>query len=341
MDADAVAMDYGTIIAEYNYWEDGGSSIAYNGGNVDISNPVSDYNGGWSKVVPLAPKNPAFQIMAKRTTANSDAPFLDATLIAARQRMAEGNYDDAIELFSKELKSDVGLAQKNYALARAKVCFDQAKRSDFVDFLSTEVRPALSKTDELYVETLELEGISLVNAKQYAKAADVFATIKSTSPDKSRTYEHALFNLTNLYRSQLADNGKAKTNLDELKAKYPKDILTWQAAVLSGEQIPPPDQTIPKKQQTVQLPEQTALLSNYPNPFNPTTMIQYRVDAPGQVRLVVYDVLGREVAVLVDSHEVKGSYAVTFDGSSLTSGIYFTRLNAGGKTLLQKMLLLK
>lgn len=87
--------------------------------------------------------------------------------------------------------------------------------------------------------------------------------------------------------------------------------------------------------------EKTALLNNYPNPFNPTTTIQYRVDALEQVRSAMYDVLGGEVAILVDTHKEVGSYSVTFDASRLTSGIYFTRLTAGGKTMLQKILLLK
>jgi hypothetical protein len=71
-----------------------------------------------------------------------------------------------------------------------------------------------------------------------------------------------------------------------------------------------------------------ALEQNYPNPFNPSTKIGYRVSGLGSswVKLSVYDILGREVAVLVDESETPGDYAVHFNGQSLTSGTYFYRL---------------
>lgn len=84
-----------------------------------------------------------------------------------------------------------------------------------------------------------------------------------------------------------------------------------------------------------------ALLQNYPNPFNPTTTIRFEVRSLGFVELKVYDVLGREVEVLV--HEVKraGRYEVKFDASGLSSGVYFCRLTTGTYTSAKKMLLVK
>jgi len=82
-------------------------------------------------------------------------------------------------------------------------------------------------------------------------------------------------------------------------------------------------------------------LSNFPNPFNPTTILQYRVDSPGHVFLVVYDILGREVVALVNSEKAQGIYNVAFDASKLPSGIYISKLECGGKTSVQKMLFLK
>jgi hypothetical protein len=71
-----------------------------------------------------------------------------------------------------------------------------------------------------------------------------------------------------------------------------------------------------------------ALSSNYPNPFNPTTVITYQLPQMSQVTLRVFDMLGREVAVLVDETKDVGYYSATFDGSKLSSGVYFTRLVA-------------
>jgi Secretion system C-terminal sorting domain/Right handed beta helix region len=82
-------------------------------------------------------------------------------------------------------------------------------------------------------------------------------------------------------------------------------------------------------------------LQNYPNPFNPTTKIDYRVTTAGQVTLKVYDILGREVATLVNTNEQQGNYSTQFDGSRLSSGIYFYILKTADKTEIQKMLLMK
>jgi predicted acyl esterase len=95
------------------------------------------------------------------------------------------------------------------------------------------------------------------------------------------------------------------------------------------------------------LPVSTALYQNYPNPFNPTTVIRYNL-AVGQdnissynVSLKIYDLLGREVATLVDEKKVSGEYTISFDGSKLAGGVYFYRLEAGRAVETRKMLLIR
>jgi len=83
------------------------------------------------------------------------------------------------------------------------------------------------------------------------------------------------------------------------------------------------------------------LAQNYPNPFNPTTAIPYTLDKAGQVRLTVFDVLGRTVATLVDDIQQTGLHSVRFDGSKLSSGVYFYTLETGSYRLTQKMMLMK
>ncbi len=80
---------------------------------------------------------------------------------------------------------------------------------------------------------------------------------------------------------------------------------------------------------------------NYPNLFNPTTVISYRLSAASQVTLKVYDALGRKVAALVNAARKIGSYSPSFDANRLTCGIYFCRLKAGYFVSTRKMLLLK
>ncbi len=88
-------------------------------------------------------------------------------------------------------------------------------------------------------------------------------------------------------------------------------------------------------------PNDFALEQNFPNPFNPTTTINYDLPIPVNVRLTVYDVLGKEVSTLVDGPELAGHHHATFDGSAVASGVYFYRLTAGAFTNVKKLMLLK
>lgn len=88
-------------------------------------------------------------------------------------------------------------------------------------------------------------------------------------------------------------------------------------------------------------PNNFVLNQNYPNPFNPVTNIEYAIDSKQYTILKVYDVLGNEVAILVTEDKEAGSYEVEFDASSLTSGVYFYRLQAGSYIATKKMMLMK
>jgi hypothetical protein len=89
------------------------------------------------------------------------------------------------------------------------------------------------------------------------------------------------------------------------------------------------------------LPETVYLGRNYPNPFNPATAIRYSLPAAGLTRLSVYDILGREVAVLIDGYESAGEHKVVFNAEGLASGIYFYRLKFRNLIRTGKMVLLK
>jgi hypothetical protein len=89
------------------------------------------------------------------------------------------------------------------------------------------------------------------------------------------------------------------------------------------------------------IPRGFFLAQNYPNPFNPSTTIRYELPKSGIVRLGVYDILGREVSLLVNEMKEAGSYRVEFDGSGLSSGVYFYRLTASDFVQTRKLLLVR
>ena len=90
-----------------------------------------------------------------------------------------------------------------------------------------------------------------------------------------------------------------------------------------------------------QLPNDFALEQNYPNPFNPSTQINFNVANRSNVKLTVFDILGREVATLVDKEMMPGKYNVVFDAGDLPAGIYFYKIQAGKYSQTNKMILLK
>jgi uncharacterized delta-60 repeat protein len=90
-----------------------------------------------------------------------------------------------------------------------------------------------------------------------------------------------------------------------------------------------------------QIPKDFSLSQNYPNPFNPTTNIKFDVVGAGDVKIVVYDVMGREVQTLVNEKLQPGTYEAAFDGSQLTSGVYFYKITAGDFSETKKMLMIK
>ena len=93
---------------------------------------------------------------------------------------------------------------------------------------------------------------------------------------------------------------------------------------------------------STEIPDGFKLYQNYPNPFNPSTNIKYQIRNKCSVTLKVFDLLGKEIATLINEKQAPGTYEVSFDGSTLPSGVYFYSLYSDGvKMDTKKLLLLK
>jgi hypothetical protein len=92
---------------------------------------------------------------------------------------------------------------------------------------------------------------------------------------------------------------------------------------------------------STEVPNKYNLMQNYPNPFNPITNVKFSIINSGNVKLVVYDIQGREVQTLLNERLQPGTYEVPFDGSNLTSGVYFYQLISDNYIETKRMVMIK
>ncbi len=153
--------------------------------------------------------------------------------------------------------------------------------------------------------------IALEMAEQLVSVAD--ATIAKL----------ALYDAGNICWYRIDDKPRAVEYFTALKKRFPDDPLSISAMVTMGEEV-----RVPSKQssRSMNLPlDEFTLLANYPNPFNPSTTLGYQLPEEANVKLAVFDVLGRQVAELASGVQQKGYYSVTWDGTSVASGVYYAR----------------
>ena len=147
---------------------------------------------------------------------------------------------------------------------------------------------------------------------------------------------------------------------DSISVSDPTSQVTLEPGefhIYTNVKLPVPEHGILSEVKNTQnnIPDNFSLNQNYPNPFNPTTTIEYTIPAPPRlspsqvdgvrkgslVSLKIYDILGRQVATLINKRQSPGIYRVTFDASNLSSGVYLYRLKAGSFTQSRKMILLR
>ncbi|MGE5402147.1 MAG: T9SS type A sorting domain-containing protein, partial [Ignavibacteriales bacterium] len=148
-----------------------------------------------------------------------------------------------------------------------------------------------------------------------------------------------------IYALGFRDNNTAISILDEIEEEMGIDKASELYTLLlpdNGEvDYNLENKFVYKSNNDIQKPTEYALLQNYPNPFNPSTVINFDIPQASKVSLRVYDMLGKEVATLVDGYKEIGSYSVRFNASSLPSGMYIYEIRANNFIRSGKMLLLK
>jgi len=136
---------------------------------------------------------------------------------------------------------------------------------------------------------------------------------------------------------------------DSFNVSNTQDLINLQPGefyIYSTKKLPTPEQGILTSLRDFNssdnsVPLEFNLEQNYPNPFNPTTSIKFSIPTSEFVSLKIFDILGKEIAALVNEQKAAGTYTISFDAADLSSGVYFYRLNSGDKIEIKKMLLVK
>ena len=148
----------------------------------------------------------------------------------------------------------------------------------------------------------------------------------------------ALYDLVVYYSEIEKDVEKAKGFYSRLKEAYPKEDLTLFAEINLGVIN---EGGLKKETSNEKIPDKYYLSAAFPNPFNPTTQIKFSLPVDEYVSLKIYDILGREVAQLVNEIKIAGEYEVTFDASQLSAGVYLYKIEAGNYKATKKLILMK
>ncbi len=187
--------------------------------------------------------------------------------------------------------------------------------------------------DEGYSVTVDTDGNVYVTGKSKGTATNEdFATIKYNSSGIQQwvmRYDGPAHTVD--YGKSISIDGSGNVIVSGIAhSDIADDYYTIKYSPLTGIQITGGE-----------IPKNYSLSQNYPNPFNPVTNINFSIPSAGNVKIAVYDMLGREVSVLVNENLQAGSYKYDFDASGLSSGTYFYKINAGDFTDVKKMILVK
>lgn len=324
-DYEAVAVTNSWVVGQYNWWgaypldtlrfyKDGTSGV-------DYSDPLQSQGGC------------PFGNQAKVTASNESGQMQELYATAEEALQAE-NYGGAVSLYASIL--DDSSKKEYYEKTAVKLynLFQKNGSKEVVDILQDYYQK--SSND---IVASELLASSYAATGKLAEAKAIAEALIARYPN-SETEQRSLLMIASLVGFDRNFKENSGTALKQLIKKYGSLVDGPTIAALSNgdEAILPSN---PKEATQKEVSANTIGMENYPNPFNPTTIIRYTLPVSANVILKVYDMLGREVTTLVNEYKSEGKHEVEFNASHLSSGMYVYRLHAGEIVFTKRMMLVK
>lgn len=211
--------------------------------------------------------------------------------------------------------------------------FKKAGRNEFTELKNLYDSKIQNTSDSVLIDILtHLSNLCLVEINNLDAAINNFLTIAENNPNNDKGMYAYIDALT---ASLLVDTTNHLSKAGRLSVSGVEDFNQKYFEVLKNRSI----KSISLN--SANIPEKNELLSNYPNPFNPETVISFSIKTQTNVKLMIFDVLGRKVKELVNEEKQPGTYNVKFNAYNLSSGIYFYTLITNNFVQTKKMLLLK
>jgi hypothetical protein len=307
----------------------------------------------------------AVSALSKKTTGGSlslNKSIAPSTTVGKRKSAAttgtpvECSYSRTVVITDTAAKAQLSISVSQPKLGKRQLAFNAISdttsidASNFLNYLSTQQTTVGDDDDTLSFAV----SISSKNLKTNPSALAVNLTGSSASRRNASlaSLSHDVSKKWNKQQIAVSTTSLKGKTLGTLLSGFDVSTLgkNLQFSLAHVYKLPAPDTTAVTKQPvtttTAATLVVTGLQGNYPNPFNPTTTINYQLQVASRVSLKIYDVLGREIVTLVDGMKEPGTYNATFDGSRLASGMYFARFIVNpqsGRQIVQvkKMLMIK
>ena len=343
------ASNYSNIIAQDNYWGDYPPTdfTADGTSSIDYRDALSSDPGGGSSLS-KAIAGSSFEALLTGTYLFSNREEEKALWEEAAGLWQNLCYRKALEKYKTLLDDYPDSPYAPLALLRVAFAYRSLKEEGLEEYLQKFL---LSKDQGLRTEALELLIGADIRAGRYNEAEEKAKIVAAENPESESEYK-ALFTLFNLYHNNMKDSENAWAVLDQMKSKYRDYGLTQMAQFDMGEAVewiveePIEFREEPFPETASIAPAAYRLGTNYPNPFNPVTTIDFDLPDEALVTLTVYDLLGREVRHLVSEAVSAGYRQIQWDGRDdsgriLPNGVYIYAFRANNFSATRKMILLK
>ena len=327
---------FSNSIDVYTYKESAYSSFYdYYGTNPQIITDTSS----WSEFEYMLPTDPC---ASSENNVNNNVLLKQKLNKSAKNKFGDGlkleknnKIDEAIEFYKSLINKDNFVRQ---SLTRLALIKNKYSRSEITTFLES----LLSCQSKHYGKIKRLLGDIYLQGNRFDDAILAYNDVINnslTDYDAISAKFEKLFGYLHV-KKNISFASQILSELKNMKLTDPEHLTRIQIAEYLISRTSSKIYKYNKEQDYI-VPVNYSLFQNYPNPFNPNTTISYALPKPGNVTLKVYDILGKEIACLVNDYKVEGNYNVTFNASRLASGVYIYQLRANDIIISKKMVLTK